>query len=419
MSAYTASLAEQRRHYLQTGLWANETLLEYFDATVARDPGKAAIVAPDGVRLSYAELAEQVHRAAFGLAYAGIGKGDVVSLQLRNCAEFIVLHLAATRLGAITNPLLPNYRAKELGYILKCAGTKVLVTMQHYRSFDYEPMYADLWPSLPSLKGIFVVDGSGGHGMRRYDDLLATKGTLPAVRHDGNDITALIFTSGTESAPKGALHSHNTAMFSTKEMARLLGLTKDDVIWMPSPIAHGTGFEWGVRQALTIGGTIVLQDIWNAEEALRLIETERCTFVLSATTFVTMLLESPLLASRDLSSLRIFGCAGAPIPRVLGERARMEIGCTLIGMWGMTECFVGSASAPDMTDDKLWGTDGRSIRGGELAIFDEKRSCILPPGEVGELATRGPHVALGYFNDPERSASTFREDGGSSLTISP
>ncbi|WP_050421425.1 AMP-binding protein [Bradyrhizobium tropiciagri] len=411
MSACAVTQAEKQRHYLQTGDWANETLLDYFDSAVSRDPGKTAIVAPDGVRLTYGELAEQVDRAAFGLASAGISKGDVVSLQLPNCAEFIVLHLAATRLGAITNPLLPNYRAKELGYILKCAGTKVLVTMQNYRGFAFDAMYADLWPNLPNLSKIYVVGGSACEGMRPYDDILVRKGNLSDVGHDGNDITALIFTSGTESSPKGALHSHNTAMFSTKEMARLLNLTSDDVVWMPSPIAHGTGFEWGVRQAITVGGTLVLQDVWNTEDALRLIEAERCTFVLSATTFMTMLLESPSLGSHDLSSLRIFGCAGAPIPRVLGERARRDIGCTLIGMWGMTECFVGSASAPDMPDDKLWATDGRSVKGGELAIFDKSRSSILSPGDVGELATRGPHVALGYFNDPERTAATFRADG--------
>ena len=90
---------------------------------------------------------------------------------------------------------------------------------------------------------------------------------------------------------------------------------------------------------------------------------------------------------------------------------RQKIGCTLIGMWGMTECFVGSASAPNAPDDKLWGTDGCAMPGGELAIFDETRSKTLQPGEVGELAARGPFVALGYFGDPKRSRETFTPEG--------
>lgn len=411
MTTPKSCLGALRQSYVEQGLWQGKTLLDYFDVAVARDPGKTAIVAPGNVRFTFVELAAAAERATFGLASVGVGPGDVVSLQLPNCAEFIVVHLAATRLGAITNPLLPNYRAKELRYILKFARSKVLVTMQRYRNFDHAAMYAELRGQLPDLKEIFTIGGADIAGMRPYGELVAKSGPLPKVLLRGDDITALIFTSGTESTPKGVIHSHNTAMFSTVQMARVIRLTSEDVVWMPSPIAHGTGFQWGVRQALTLGASIVLQDIWDAEEALRLIEAERCSYVLSATSFVTMLLDSPSLNSHDLSSMRIFACAGAPIPRQLGERARAELGCTLIGMWGMTECFVGSASPPDLSDDKLWCTDGRAMPGTELAIFDADRNQILPPGEVGELATRGPHVALGYFNDPERSASTFRENG--------
>lgn len=397
--------------FVQQGWWRNCTLLDFFDEAVRRTPDKVAVVAPGGVRLSYGEIAERVERAAGNLAAVGVGKSDVVSIQLPNCAEFVVVHLAASRLGAITNPLLPNYRTKELSYILRFARTKAIVIAETYRGFDFAGMYAELWQDLPDLAAVYVVGGTGRAGMRPFDDLLAVKRDVPSVRFHGDDITSLIFTSGTESSPKGVIHSHNTMMYSTLEMARLVGLDATDVIWVPSPIGHGTGFEWGVRQAITLGATMVLQDIWDADEALRLIEAERCTFVVSATPFAVMLLDAPSLGKRDLSSFRVFGCAGAPIPRQLGEQARARIGCTLIGMWGMTECFVGSASRPTDSDEKLWNTDGCAMPGGELAIFDSTRSHILPPGEVGELATRGPHVALGYFNDPERTASTFTPDG--------
>ncbi|MBI1989420.1 MAG: AMP-binding protein, partial [Betaproteobacteria bacterium] len=352
---------------------------------------------------------------AGNLAAAGVQARDVISLQLPNWPEFVLVHLAATRLGAVTNPLLPNYRSKELSYILKFASSKVAVIPAVFRGFDYPAMYAELKKELPDLRQIYVIGSDGPDGMTPFAKLLekpkAHIRPAPPGPTDYNEMTLLAFTSGTESTPKGVMHSHNTLMYGTATMARLLGLSSEDVVWTASPLGHGTAFEWGMRQALVIGGTLALQDIWNVENALKIIARERCTFTLAATPFAAMLLESPTVDQYDLSSFRIFACAGAPIPQQLGEAFRQRIGCTLIGMWGMTECFVGSASPPDDRTEKLWETDGKAMPGAELAIFDATRSKQLPPGEVGELATRGPHVCLGYFNDPQRTRETFSDDG--------
>ena len=413
---------EIAQRYRRQGYWTGKNLIAYFDAAVARHPDKTAIVGGDG-RFSYGQLATEVNRVAYHLQSLGVGAGDVVSVQLYNTPEFVMIHLAASRLGAITNPLLHNYRASELTYILGLAKSKIAIIPQFYRKFDYPAMYAAMWPELPALEQIFVLGGAGFEGMRPFDELrmvvpldprdspASTELRVPTAATTGDDITTIIFTSGTESKPKGVMHSHDTQMYGTLWMAKLLGLTGDDIVWAPSPISHGTGFQWGVREAITLGATLVLQDIWNPDEALKLIARERCTFTLGATPFAAMLMESPLIGSLDLSGFRIFACAGAAIPHQLGVMMRQKIGCTLIGMWGMTECFVGSASAPDAPDDKLWGTDGCAMPGGELAIFDETRSKTLAPGEIGELAARGPFVALGYFGDPERTLDTFTPDG--------
>lgn len=412
MEFQTILTEKNRARYKAAGWWEGRTLLDDFDAAVAARPAATAVVAPDGQRMSFAGLDEASRRAAAHLAALGLEKSDVLSIQLPNWTEFVVLHLAATRLGAVTNPLLPIYRENELAYILRFARTRIAVIPGRYRNFDYPAMYAGMWPDLPDLKEIFVVGGDAPGRMRPVAELgTPAASPAPARALDGDDVSALVFTSGTESKPKGVMHSHNTMMYGTRTMPRLLGLTPDDVVWAPSPLGHGTGFLWGMRQALTLGCKLVLQDIWDPEEALRLIEAERCTFTLSATPFVKMLVDSPSAGQLDTSSFRFFGCAGAPIPRQLGVEAHEKLGCQLIGMWGMTECFVGSASPADDTEDKLWGTDGRAMPGGELAVFDETRTRMLPPGEIGELATRGPHVALGYFNDPERTAKAFSPDG--------
>lgn len=398
--------------YRQDGWWADRTLCDYFDEAVQCTPSATAVVGPTGSRMTFAEVDEASRRMAANLAAHGLEQGDVISIQLPNWTEFVVVHLAATRLGAVTNPLLPIYRENELSYILGFVRSKIVVIPGTYRGWNYPRMYAGMWPSLPDLKEVFVVgDGAIGN-MRPLDELLKPASlTPPHYEHTGDDISAIIFTSGTESKPKGVMHSHNTMLHGTRAMADLLGLTAQDVIWMPSPIAHGTGFQWGMRLAMMLGCKLVLQDIWDPDEALRLIEAERCTFTLSATPFVSMMVNSPSVSTRDTSSLRIFGCAGAPIPRHLGVEAQQKLGCILIGMWGMSECFVASASKPTDPEEKLWGTDGCAMPGGELAVFDESRTRILPPGEEGELATRGPHVSLGYFNDPERTKDTFSRDG--------
>lgn len=401
------------RRYVAEGWWENKTLLEPFDAAVARTPDKTAVVAPGGVRLSYAQVAERVRKAACGLAAAGVAKGDVVSVQLHNCAEALVLHLAITRLGAVTNPLLPTYRAKELRYILGFARSKVVVIPNEYRKFDFPAMYEELWRDLPDLAAVYVLGGDGREGMRNFETLYVD-GEPPQVQQDPNDVTVLLFTSGTESTPKGVMHSHNTFMHATTNMARVHQVTADDVIWTPSPVGHGTGFGWGIRFVPSLGATLVLQDLWDEEEALRLLEQERCTWVLAATPFVVMLLESEALRRKKWNlSLRTFCCAGAPIPRLIGEQAREKLGCTLVGAWGQTEGYMASVPPLTASDEKLWNTDGCAITGGvELAVFDEEtRTRMLPAGELGELATRGPNVSLGYFNDPERTAAVFRDDG--------
>lgn len=402
------------RRYARDGYWTGETITTYFEKAERRTPDKLAIVAP-GIRMTYAELGTDVRVVEAQLASLNVGQGDVVSIQLPNCAEFVIVHLAASRLGAVTNPLLPNYRASELLHILGVAGSVVAVIPQEYRKFDYPSMYGQMQKSLPALRNVFVVGGEGLAGMQPFDALRRKDGGVvprtSASARDPDEVTSLIFTSGTESKPKGVMHSHNTQMYGTVHMANLLGLTADDVVWTPSPVGHGTGFQWGVRQAITLGATLVLQDLWNADDALRLIARERCTFTLAATPFAAMLLDSPLIDQLDLSSFRIFACAGAAIPHKLGVDMRERVGCKVIGMWGMTECFVGSSSAPSDTEAKLWGTDGKAMPGCELAIFDEARQAPIPAGETGELAVRGPTVSLGYFNDPERTAATFSGDG--------
>jgi non-ribosomal peptide synthetase component E (peptide arylation enzyme) len=405
--------------YESRGLWPNRTLANAFDDVVARTPDKLLVVA-GSTRWTYRSVATNVDVIARNMANSGIGRGDVISVQLPNWAEFLLVHLAATRVGAITNPLLPIYRANELAYILNFAKTRLAIIPSIFHSFDYVNLYSDLRSKLPHLEDIVVVgtappDRPLPPGMKAFEDLLRAPAEpseqTPNAEATGNDATVLIFTSGTEASPKGVIHSHNTLMYGNVTAAKVLGLSSEEVIWGVSPVTHATGLEWYVRQAIVLGATVVLQEVWDAEAALDLIESERCTFTTAATPFATMLLNSPTLAKRDLSSFRMFLCGGAAIPHALGAAMYERAQCSLIPCWGMSECFAATICRTSDPENKQWGSDGRPMPGSEIAIFDESRTRQLGGDEVGEIATRGPHVCLGYFNDPERTRDALSADG--------
>lgn len=409
--AFETLLDEARaQDYVARGLWLGRTLADIFDEHVARRPDKLMCVSRSG-RWTYREVAEKVAVLAANFARLGIGHGDVISVQLPNWGEFLLIHLAATRIGAVTNGLLPIYRAKDIAYILDLARSKAVIIPNVFRGYDYPATYRQLRGSLPDLEHIFVVGETCPGDMEPFADLMRDTGAPPVSRRrfDGNDVTVMIFTSGTESSPKGVMHSHNTLLYGNLAGARLMQLGPDEVVWSVSPVVHATGIEWNLRQAVVLGGSLVMQEIWDPEVALELIEREGITMTCAATPFATMLLESSSLATRDTSSFKVFLCGGAAIPATLGAEVREKIGCNLVPCWGMSECFAATMGSVDDPDDKRWGSDGAAMPGTEIAIFDEDRVTQLKPGDVGEIGTRGPHVCLGYFRNPERNADTFRD----------
>jgi non-ribosomal peptide synthetase component E (peptide arylation enzyme) len=415
-SMFTGLQVDPQRaaQYESEGLWRNTTIVDSFDAALRRAPEKMLVVS-GRCRWTYREVADRVGRLAQSLSMLGVGPGDVVSIQLPNWPEFVLVYLAATQLGAITNPLLPLYREKELSHILRFAASKVAFIADNFRRFSYPDLYRELAGTLSTLEHVVVVGPRCPPDMQSFDQLLSDAPRLRKphsdARQSGNNINVLIFTSGTESTPKGVVHTHNTLMYGNVIAARELELTSDEIIWAVSPISHATGLEWCLRQAIVLGATLVLQEIWEVEAALDLIERERCTFTTAATPFAAMLLESPSLQQRDLSSFRTFLCGGAAIPAALGAAMRQHIGCRLIPCWGMSECFAATICNIHDPQEKQWGTDGRAMPGSEMQIFDETRTSILPPGEIGEIATRGPHVCLGYLYDEARTAASFSAEG--------
>jgi cyclohexanecarboxylate-CoA ligase len=391
-----------------TGLWRDRTVLDDLDAAVRANPDKIAITALDVTSgrqrsCSYRQLDRLSCRVAAGLAAAGVKAGDVVSVQLPNCIEFVIVHLACLRCTAVTNALMPFLRHRELAFMLGLAESKVLIAPSRFRGFDYQPMIEGLRADLPALADYLLVGGEGEHSFegrlleRRWEDerdLLADRKLSP------DDVIEILYTSGTTGEPKGVMHTSNTMLSGVPFFCRRLNLGADDVVLMASPLAHQTGFIYGMVVAIALGAKLVLQDIWEAATAARLIQDEGVTYTMASTPFLADLAEEAARGRWDLKTFRVFLSAGAPIPWSLVKAAREHLGAHVLSGWGMTENGAVTTTSPGDPEEKGVYTDGRPLESMELRVVDEQKRTV-PPGTIGRLEARGAGNFVGYLKRPE------------------
>ena len=391
---------EQIRTNTEAGFWTGNMIDDYLSSAAARTPGAVAVVDRTGSR-TYRELDTDVNRLASALRRRGLGRGDVMSWMLPNWAEAIIVHLAAIRLGAVSNPIIPIYRHQETTFILRQATSKIVVVPHEFRGFDYPAMIEDIRGGLPALEAVVVVGAPPGSAHVGFDALL-DEGSSESVDHGGrtaDDVVLLLYTSGTTSAPKGALHSHNTLDHENRSIIEFFALTTSDVVFMPSPVGHIIGVLYGMQLPFMLGTTVVLLDVWNPERALELIQEHRCTFTVAATPFLHGIVHHPRRAEFDTASMRVFACGGADVPPELIRSATRALGCTVSRGYGSTEYPTATAgNAADALATRAQ-TDGRAIGAAQVRVAAD-----------GELQVRGPEMFLGYL-DSSLNADTFTDDG--------
>jgi cyclohexanecarboxylate-CoA ligase len=402
----------RRQEWTSTGHWRNECLETYLDRWASGRPDKTAMVDRFG-RQTWSELARLVERVAHGLRAHGVERGSVISCQLPNWTEFSLVFLAASRLGAVVHPIPPTYRGSELRFMLGLLESTVLVVPETFRGFAYPAMVGGLRAETPRLEHVFVARGTAPPGMQPFSVLTDTAWeTRPGRRSleggDPNAVHEVIFTSGTTGEPKGVMHTPNTVLSTIHHLIERLGFSERDVILMASTLGHQTGYLYGYCLTLLLGGTTIWMDIWNAEEAARLIEAERVTFTMGATPFLRDLTYTR--ARADLSSLRLFISAGAPIPRPLVPDARARLDCAISAGWGMTENGLVSCNGLADPDDKVCGTDGLPLPGMELRVVDDEGHEVAT-GTEGELLVRGSAQFVGYFKRPAFTDEAHTADG--------
>src|SRR5690349_9941474 len=385
------------------GLWRDETIWQAFAATVARGADRTALV-EGATRTTFGALASAAERLAGGLAARGIGPGDVVSFQLPNWTETLVVLLAAARLGAVANPILPIYRRREVRFILAESAARVVFVPGRYRDCDHAAMVHDLRMDLPALADVVVVREKPARGESAWADVAAAPTTAPAAH--GSAVALLIYTSGTTADAKGVLHSHDTLLAEVRSLGAVHGLDERDVVLMPSPLTHISGIVHALLVPAVFGTTAVLVDRWGPADALARIAAEGVTYMVGAPTFLRDLAHHPALARHDVTSFRLFSCGGADVDPTLVREAAARLDCVAKRVYGSTEFPTITTTAPPDPPERRIDSEGRPIGANEVRIVDEE-STDVGVGREGEILARGPECFLGYRDGTE----AFTADG--------
>lgn len=396
--------ATRRAREAQRGIWPHRVVTDYFDRWVETRPHDTAIIAfreedRATTRKTYRELSEAVAAIASTLAELGVGHGDVVAFQLPNWWEFVAVYLACVRVGAAANPLMPIFRRHELAFMLALAESKVFIAPKRFRGFDHAALARSLAREIPSLQHVLLV---GGDDTEAFEVRIAASAAKERYASGAtlvpDDVTQLLYTSGTTGEPKGVMHTSNTLLGTVGKFAERMQVGASDVVFMPSPLAHQLGFAYGILLTQLKGIPLVLLDVWNPASAADLIERYRATLTFAATPFLADLANLPGIAGRNLDSLRLFVSSGAPIPPAVVQASQEQLGVTVVTCWGMTECCSVTMTPP--SGYKVLESDGCVLDGEEVRIVDEN-GMEVPRGAEGTLQIRGAALFVGYLKRPQ------------------
>ena len=370
-----------------------------FQATVAHNPETIAVVAGDR-RTSYRELADQVGRVAGNLRALGVAQGDRVAMLVGNRVEFILIVLAAARLGAIVVPIGTRQRRPENEYVLAQSGAKVLV---------HEAELAAELPAPAAVPGLAhrVVVGGSAAGSRDFAELLRSAAAPAEVRIDEDDTFCILYTSGTTGRPKGAMLTHFSTVHSCLHFRDCMKLRAGDSTILAVPASHVTGLVAIILNMIQLGGTTVLMPVFKARAYLELASRERINMTILVPAMYNLCLLDPEFDRFDLSNWRIGGYGGAPMPEAtIRQLAEKLPNMMLCNAYGATETTSPTTIMP--LGDGIAHADsvGKVVPCGEIRVMDDA-GCEVEPGAPGEIWIAGAMVVPGYWQMPEANAANF------------
>ncbi|AXG81628.1 (2,3-dihydroxybenzoyl)adenylate synthase [Streptomyces paludis] len=398
------------RHYREQGIWRGETL-----GTVLRRAaltyGDKTVLVHGERRIGYAELDRWADRLAAGFAAHGLRAGDRIVVQLPNVPEFVAIAFALMRLGAKLVFSLPAHRATEITHLVELSGAVAYLVPETHRGYDYRELARQVRDSTGTLGSLFVL-GAKAEGFVSVAELeSAVPDPVPRPEPDPADVAFFLLSGGTTALPKLIPRTHDDYVYMSDRAAQVCGLTGDDVYLAVLPIEFNFAFGCpGVVGTLLTGGTVVLADTPNPTDCFPLIERHGATVTAMVPSILTLWLEAAEWAEEDLSSLRLLQVGGARMLREFTARIEPALGARLQQVFGMAEGLL-TFSRPDDPAEAVLTTQGRPVSAAdELRIVDEEGRA-LPPGEVGELLTRGPYTLRGYYRVPDYNRRAFTRDG--------
>lgn len=396
-------------------------LLHAVQGWVGEHPEAPALIAVGEVETvwSWGDLWQESARVAALLVELGVRPGDAVAYQLPNCARFVTISLGVLRAGAVCCPLMPMFREREIAYALERSRARVLFARESYhgrRPLEEAAVAARQAGTLTHLIAVGTAEALPrveGLTVCRLDERLAVAPDMQVLQScapGARDFAQLLFTSGTSGTPKGVLHRHDTLTLAVRLASRQLGLSRADRLYMPSPLAHQTGFLYGMWLALTLGATGILQETWEPVRGLRALREHRATFVQAATPFLMDLTQAVEAGETPPERLRIFVATGTAVPRAVARRAAGVLRTSVCGAFGTTEGCLATLSSPSDPPDKARGSDGRALPSIDIRVCDES-GASLPPDAEGELQVRSPTSFQGYLDDARATEAAFTPDG--------
>ena len=388
-------------------------------ARLARDkasqsPDEVAIFLENGEHITFGSIYEEAQTLAAALADLGCSAGDVVSFQLPNWREAVSLDLAACSLGMVVNPIIPIYRDKELRFILADNAAKVLFIPDSFRGYDFPAMIHRLKPELPDLETVVVVGGehSRSDGFVSLSSLMekARGNTVEPAAVDPDSVKIIMYTSGTTGNPKAVCHSHNTLARALDNGAEGWGLGAGDIMLMPSPVTHITGFVNGIELPFFNACQTAFMEQWDVNLAVDYIKQLGATACLSATPFLQELVSTCRDSGETLPTMRFFACGGASVPpSLIYNTHRYLAKCRSFRVYGSTEAPLVTVGFLDPEQERLAAETDGGIYNWEVRVVDDEGK-VLAPGEDGEIVVRGPAMMLGY-KEVSQTASAVDGDG--------
>jgi fatty-acyl-CoA synthase len=385
------------------------TIAEAFRKTVERLPDNDALIARhQKARFTFAELSAEVERTARGLAGLGLGAQDRVGLWSTNCVEWILLHLACTRIGAVLVNINPAYRAFELAFVLRKSGMKALFLWERDSRSDYKAILQEaVAGGNQALEHVVYFGTDSWNGMR------ANGADIARVAISADDVTNIQYTSGTTGSPKGVLLTHRNLVNNAANIAQGLKITERDKICLPVPLYHCFGSVMGTLVTVVRGATMILPSpTFDPLATMQAMHEERATLIYGVPTMFIAELDHPDFGRFDFRSLRTGIMAGAPCPIEVMKRVVNQMHCAeMIIAYGQTESspLITMSSVEDGLELRV-STVGGACPNTEVKVVSPGGETV-PVGEQGELCTRGYLVMKGYDQEPEATKRAVDEDG--------